>query len=117
MARAVRYQLGRISSRISAAREESPKMHDPEAKARAIASEAARKAARKVDPRVRKSAAKRTEGAIVGRIKQLVLETGEDLRMVAKTAKRALKRVKTPVVGVRTSTVLIAEKAHRKMAR
>lgn len=69
-----------------------------DAKGRSLAAQAARAAAKKADPRVRKSAAKRTESLVASRAKHLEdPRSTRALRRVRKAANAAVMQVKNKV--------------------
>ncbi|MCD8138887.1 MAG: hypothetical protein LUE17_03750 [Planctomycetaceae bacterium] len=100
MAKAVRYQVRRSDWQPPQG-DMAPEMENPEGKARVVASRAARAAARKVDPRVRKSAGKRVEEKVVSRAKRTDIETPEDMAKLVRRAKVAVKSEKTRRLGER----------------
>ncbi len=107
MAKAARYQINRSeANRLHHPDELEYDMVDPEARARAIASRAARSAARKAPTRVKKSSAKRTEEAVMSTAKRSSLSGPDSYRPIVRAGKNAMRNVKTRTVSPRPDEVL-----------
>lgn len=111
MAKAVRYFDKTSKSARRSARLPGSWVENPDAKARAIASRAAQKAARRAEPRVRKSEAKRVESAVLGRAKAVdELGPHESIKKVVRIARRAVKSVHGKIMGARAATIIRTNK-------
>ncbi|MCC8181111.1 MAG: hypothetical protein LIP23_09420 [Planctomycetes bacterium] len=119
MAKAVRYQPIETRDILEPEKTRLRKSYveDPDAKARALANRAARAAARKADPRVKKSAAKRTAEAVNSDARNRDIDTRESMKEVVRTARRAVSEVEGRNMGVRSQTIARADKARADKAR